>query len=98
MNLQVARHLTTGWLSAAFGGGGTPAEGEGRVERRGIRPAGVCTVDGTTSAVSPICPHLHGILNWNDAERSWDCPLHGSRFTHDGKLLEGPATRDLDQL
>lgn len=98
INAQVARYLATGWLGALRGGGGVPAEGEGRVERRGLRPVGVCTVDGATSAVSAVCPHLYGVLNWNDAERSWDCPLHGSRFSHDGKLLEGPATRDLDLM
>jgi Rieske Fe-S protein len=38
---------------------------------------------------------MGGILSWNDAEQSWDCPLHGSRFTPDGHQLEGPATKDL---
>ncbi|HEY5857921.1 MAG TPA: Rieske 2Fe-2S domain-containing protein [Aldersonia sp.] len=55
-------------------------------------------MDGATTTVSAICPHLGGVLRWNDAERSWDCPLHGSRFGHDGELLEGPATRPLRVL
>jgi Rieske Fe-S protein len=42
-----------------------------------------------------VCPHLGGIVNWNDADEAWECPLHGSRFAPDGTLLEGPATRDL---
>ncbi len=45
--------------------------------------------------VSRVCPHLGGVVRWNDAERSWDCPLHGSRFDEDGAVLEGPAVRPL---
>ena len=62
--------------------------------RRGISE-GRSVVDGVERRVSPVCPHLGGIVNWNDADESWECPLHGSRFAPDGKLLEGPATRDL---
>jgi Rieske Fe-S protein len=51
--------------------------------------------DGVQRTVSPVCPHLGGIVTWNGADRAWECPLHGSRFAPDGTLLEGPATRGL---
>ena len=41
------------------------------------------------------CPHMGCALKWNKAERTWDCPCHGSRFSEDGKLLNNPATDDL---
>lgn len=95
-NAVVGMEMVTGWLSGlAKTGTSVPGEGEGRVVREGARPIGICTVDGLQHRVSAVCPHMRGILNWNDAERSWDCPLHGSRFTADGRLLEGPSTSDL---
>lgn len=51
--------------------------------------------DGTVSAVSARCTHLGCLVAFNAAERSWDCPCHGSRFDPDGRVIEGPATRRL---
>ncbi len=75
--------------------GPAPTEGTGCIVRRGLQPVAVSTVDGVTRSVSGVCSHLGGVLRWNDEERSWDCPLHGSRFTPEGDVLEGPATRGL---
>lgn len=55
-------------------------------------------VHGEQRTVSAVCPHLGGVVRWNDADRAWECPLHGSRFTADGQLLEGPATRGLSPI
>ncbi len=43
----------------------------------------------------PRCPHMGCALKWNEQERTWDCPCHGSRFEEDGTILDGPATGDL---
>ena len=43
------------------------------------------------------CPHLGCALKWNPYERTWDCPCHGSRFTKNGKLIDNPATGDLNK-
>lgn len=51
--------------------------------------------DGETCRVGLLCPHMGAALTWNEAERSWDCPWHGSRFSACGELLEGPAVRGL---
>ena len=48
--------------------------------------------------MSRVCTHLGGIVQWNDAETSWDCPLHGSRFARCGAVLEGPAVRELTEM
>ncbi|MFF7940946.1 FAD-dependent oxidoreductase [Nocardia gamkensis] len=99
INSAVAQKLSAGWLRVAtHHDGAAPDEGCGTVLREGLHPTAVCTVDGVTNRVSAVCPHLYGIVNWNDAERTWDCPLHGSRFAADGTLIEGPATSSLTPL
>ena len=51
--------------------------------------------DRSLAVVSAVCTHLRCIVRWNAAERSWDCPCHGSRFTSNGAVLEGPALTPL---
>lgn len=56
---------------------------------------GAETTFNLLTPTKPRCPHLGCALKWNSAERSWDCPCHGSRFAGDGTLLDNPATGDL---
>lgn len=46
-------------------------------------------------SLSLVCPHLGCLVNWNDAENTWDCPWHGSRFNRRGRVICGPANQDL---
>ncbi|MEJ1089556.1 FAD-dependent oxidoreductase [Microbacterium sp. Mu-80] len=99
-NAQVAGRLASGWVSSNVHSlpDAPPAEGEGVVGAYDKEPTAVSTVDGTTCRLSAVCTHLGGIVTWNGAERTWDCPLHGSRFDSAGRLLEGPAVDDLERL
>lgn len=70
--------------------------GEARVVRDGLGKSGVYRdEDGTLHGISLRCTHLGCLLRFNGAERSWDCPCHGSRFDIDGAVLEGPAVHPL---
>jgi Rieske Fe-S protein len=51
---------------------------------------------GLLHSVSPVCTHLGCTVTWNTAETTWDCPCHGSRFTCDGQVIQGPAVKDLE--
>lgn len=70
--------------------------GEARVVRSGLGKIGVYRDGaGVAHAVSLRCTHLGCLLHFNAAERSWDCPCHGSRFDIEGVVLAGPATEPL---
>jgi len=73
--------------------------GEARVVRDGRRgKKGVFRdEEGTLHAVSLRCTHMGCLVRFNAAERSWDCPCHGSRFDVDGAVLEGPAVKPLER-
>jgi Rieske Fe-S protein len=72
---------------------------EGAVMTLGGRKAAVFRDDkNVVHAYSAICPHLGCVLQWNSTEKSFDCPCHGSRFTCEGKVVNGPANTDLKRI
>ena len=54
--------------------------------------------EGHVHALNSACTHIKCTVAWNSAEKSWDCPCHGSRFTYEGEVLTGPARKDLKQV
>ena len=51
--------------------------------------------DGKITAINPTCSHLGCLLTWNNIDKTWDCPCHGSRFNYEGKNIYDPAFKDL---
>ncbi|MEO7931707.1 MAG: FAD-dependent oxidoreductase [Chthoniobacterales bacterium] len=73
--------------------------GQGAIIRRdGHKIAASRDESGQTHLVSAVCPHMGCIVAWNGAERTWDCPCHGSRFQCDGRVFAGPAESDLSPV
>lgn len=73
--------------------------GQGRiVQVDGKKVAAYRDDTGALALCSPVCTHLGCIVAWNEAERTWDCPCHGSRFTPSGKVMSGPAESPLEPL
>jgi glycine/D-amino acid oxidase-like deaminating enzyme/nitrite reductase/ring-hydroxylating ferredoxin subunit len=75
------------------------APDHGAVMRQGLRKIAVYRDEaGAFHRCSAVCPHLGGIVRWNSAEKTWDCPCHGSRFDKMGKVINGPANRNLARV
>jgi glycine/D-amino acid oxidase-like deaminating enzyme/nitrite reductase/ring-hydroxylating ferredoxin subunit len=73
--------------------------GEGAVVHEGLHVIAVsCDEHGKKRACAAVCPHLGGPVGWNPVEKSWDCPVHGSRFDREGHVLNGPSLHDLKQV
>src|SRR5690606_11441745 len=73
--------------------------GEGRVFRSGVgRYAAFKNEAGEISVFSAVCPHMKCVVHWNNAQKSFDCPCHGSRFNTAGEVIEGPALQGLSRV
>jgi Rieske Fe-S protein len=91
--LQYVSHLTPGDVSTVD----HIQPGTGAVVRQGLsKCAAYRDENGELHVYSAVCPHLNAVVVWNQEERTWDCPAHGSRFDCDGKVIQGPANVDLE--
>jgi glycine/D-amino acid oxidase-like deaminating enzyme/nitrite reductase/ring-hydroxylating ferredoxin subunit len=75
-----------------------PPGSGGLTHVNGRKVAAYRDLDGELHVLSPVCTHLRCLVEFNSAEKSWDCPCHGSRFDIDGAVLNGPAVRPLEVL
>lgn len=50
------------------------------------------------TTLSPVCKHLGCIVDWNQTDKSWDCPCHGARYKADGIVFKGPSKKNLDKI
>lgn len=101
-NLKFPTHLAADRLTSADVEGESALDvrsGEGKIiEVDGRKVATYRDDAGTLHTVSPVCSHMKCDVAWNDAERTWDCPCHGSRYTPDGEVLNGPANEPLEKI
>lgn len=73
--------------------------GEGKIVNYGGRKVGMYKDEnGKEFKIIPKCMHLGCELSWNDLDKTWDCPCHGSRYTFEGKLIYGPSKKDLKKF
>jgi glycine/D-amino acid oxidase-like deaminating enzyme/nitrite reductase/ring-hydroxylating ferredoxin subunit len=101
-NLHFPAHLVADRLTSADVEGKSTEEvgkGEGRIIKVDGRKIAAYRDDaGALHCLSPVCPHMKCDVAWNPAERTWDCPCHGSRFTPQGDVLNGPAHEPLEKI
>jgi glycine/D-amino acid oxidase-like deaminating enzyme/nitrite reductase/ring-hydroxylating ferredoxin subunit len=97
-NIDVAVQYAKGYLSPSEAGSVDEVpRGEGRVMRVGAKKVAVYRdPEGRVHEKSAVCTHLKCIVEWNGAEKTWDCPCHGSRFAPTGEVLNGPAIMPLE--
>ena len=74
-------------------------KGKGAIVQIGSKKVAVYRdEDGRIHPRSPVCRHLHCIVGWNDADKTWDCPCHGSRYDAYGHVIHGPAKMNLEEV
>lgn len=97
-NASVAAHLIGGYLGSKAKSYEELKPGEAAILKvDGDNVAAFRDEQGRLHAVSAVCTHMGCLVGWNDTDRTWDCPCHGSRFALDGSVLEGPAVQPLER-
>lgn len=95
-NLNVARQYVGLVTSGDVKSVDAISPGTGAVVRRGFQKVAVYRNNsGELHEMSAVCPHMGCVVDWNDTEKSWDCPCHGSRFDPHGRVINGPANTNL---
>ncbi|MGG6314187.1 FAD-dependent oxidoreductase [Paenibacillus macerans] len=98
-NADVAKEFVTGKIELVHLKPEDLVPGQGGVvKHRGKRAGAYRDDDGLLYLVDTTCTHMGCEVKWNEAERSWDCPCHGSRFDYKGEVIEGPAVEALPRL
>lgn len=98
-NSSVAKELVKGKLKSTSKNVEELQNGQGGLVKVGGKKAGGYRDEyGQLHLVDTTCTHLGCETKWNDAERSWDCPCHGSRFSYKGEVLDGPAVKPLKKI
>lgn len=95
VNADVTKHLVKGKLKALDKDVDLQNEEATVLEKDGNRVGAYRDEQGKLHLVNTTCTHMGCELNWNHAEKSWDCPCHGSRFSYEGEILEGPSVSPL---
>lgn len=91
-NVNVAEQYKDWFTGGGAGDVAAIKPGEGAIIGRGRGKIAVYRDErGDIHPLSAVCTHLYCIVHWNDTERTWDCPCHGSRFDPYGKVVNGPA-------
>jgi len=98
-NANVVAQLTDYVTPGDEPGANKIGAGEGAILREGAKKiAAYRDEEGMLHKFSAVCPHLKCVVRWDQCEKTWDCPCHGSRFDALGRVLNGPAVSDLERV
>ena len=100
MNADVVKQFTSKWFSHdELDELSEIATGEGKIVNFKEEKIAIYKDEsGAIHALHPACTHVGCEVKWNNAELTWDCPCHGARYSYDGRVLNGPATKNLAKV